>query len=196
LGKRTSLLVITLKIDYSITSWLYFDTEHGDRNKMSTNKIITLLFISISLIILSACEQQAASPARTSYDSNVHEKEFGNYIIHINALTTDQLPTEVAQGYKISRSKNRAMINVSVREKQADGEMPITASVHIAAKNLVGKLRNVKLREIKETDPVAVYYIGELPVSNEERIIFDLDITPAGADEPVLLSYRQQFFTQ
>lgn len=167
---------------------------------MSTSKTVILAFLLIPLILLGACEQQASTsdtnPARISYDSNVHDKKFGNCIIHINALTTDQLPTEVAQGYKISRSKNRAMMNVSIREQQADGEMPITATVNVVAKNLSNQLKNVKLREIKETDPVAVYYIGELPVSNEETIVFDLDITPAGADKPVLLSYRQQFFTQ
>jgi Domain of unknown function (DUF4426) len=167
---------------------------------MRAGKAVTKIFLLIPLILLGACEQQGTtsqtSPARVAYDSNVHEKEFGNYIIHINALTTDQLPTEVAQGYKISRSKNRAMMNVSVREKQADGEIPITASVHIVAKNLAGQLKNVKLREIKDNDPVAIYYIGELPVSHEETITFDLDVIPTGASEPVLLSYRQQFYTK
>lgn len=88
------------------------------------------------------------------------------------------------------------MMNVSVREKQADGEIPVTASVNVIAKNLSNQQKNVKLREIKETDPVAIYYIGELPVSNGENIVFELDITPAGATEPLLLSYSQQFFTE
>jgi len=84
----------------------------------------------------------------------------------------------------------------SVREKQADREMPITASVNIVAKNLSDQLKNVKLREIIDNDPAAIYYIGELPVSHEEMIIFDLDVIPAGASEPVLLSYMKQFYTE
>lgn len=151
-------------------------------------------------MFLGACDQQPATsqtnPSRILYGPNVHDKAFGSYIIHVNALTTDQLPTEVAQGYKISRSKNRAMLNVSVREKKTDGEMPITASVNVIAKNLSNQLKKVTLREIKESDPVAIYYIGELPVSHEETIVFDLDVTPAGTSEPVLLSYRQQFYTE
>ncbi len=154
----------------------------------------------ISLVLLVACEQQSetnqTNPDRISYDTNVHDKAFGKYIIHINALTTDQLPTEVARGYKISRSKNRAMLNVSVREKQGDTETPVTATVSVIAKNLSSQLKSVKLREIKDTDPVAIYYIGELPVGNEETIIFDIDVTPAGAAKPVLVSYRHKFFTE
>ncbi len=167
---------------------------------MNKNRPVTLIFLLLPLILSSACEQQNPSnqtnPSRITYGVNVHEKTFGNYIIHVNALTTDQLSTEVARGYKIARSKNRAMINISVREKHADGEMPVTATVNIVAKNLSSQLKNVKLREIKETDPVAIYYIGELPVSHEETLIFDLDVMPAGTNEPVLLSYRQQFFTK
>ena len=159
-----------------------------------------LTFLLIPLILLGACEQQSAinssNSSRIAYAENIHDKEFGNYIIHVNALTTDQLPTDVARGYNISRSKSRAMINISVREKQAEGEVPITASVNVIAKNLSSQLKNVKIREIKDTDPVAIYYIGELPVSNEETLIFEVDVTPAGATETVLLSYSQQFFTE
>ncbi|HIF52067.1 MAG TPA: DUF4426 domain-containing protein [Thiotrichaceae bacterium] len=167
---------------------------------MRTGSAAKLAFLLIPLVLLGACEQQSTSnqsnSARIAYAANVHDKEFDNYIIHINALTTDQLPTEVARGYKISRSKNRVLLNVSVREKQANGETPVTAAVVVIAKNLSSQQKNVKLREIKDTDPVAIYYIGELPVSNEETITFELDVTPAGASKPLLLSYTQQFFTQ
>jgi len=167
---------------------------------MRITNTIALSLILASLFLLSACEQQANSnqtnPNRISYEANVHDKTFGNHIIHINALTTDQLPTEVAKAYKISRSKNRAMMNVSIREKNADGETPVSANIKVTAKNLTNQLKNMSVREIKETDPLAIYYIGELPVSNEETLVFEIDITPAGTSEPILLSYRQQFFTQ
>ena len=167
---------------------------------MSTNRIIILPFLLISLILLGACEQQSetsqTNPDRISYGTNDHDKAFGKHIIHINALTTDQLPTEVARGYKISRSKNRAMLNVSVREKQGEAETAVTATVNVIAKNLSSQLKSITLREIKETDPVAIYYIGELPVGNEETIVFDIDVTPTGATKPILVSFRHKFFTK
>lgn len=167
---------------------------------MRIKNTATLSLILILLFFLSACDQQtssnSANASRINFDTNVHNKELENFIIHVNALTTDQLPPEVARGYNISRSKSRAMINVSVREKQTDGELPITASVTVLARNLSNQLKNIKFREIKEEGPLAIYYIAELPVSNEEIIVFDLDVTPAGANKPFLLSYRQQFYTQ
>ena len=163
-------------------------------------RTVRLIFILIPLILLGACEQQStpsqSSSPRVAYETNVHDKEFGNYTIHINALTTDQLPTEVARGYKISRSKNRAMLNVSVREKTADGELPVAASFNVIAKNLSNQQKNVALRQIKEDEPPAIYYIGELPVTNEETITFELDVTLEGNAEPLLISYSQQFFTE
>ncbi len=167
---------------------------------MSVNRTIILPVLLIVFILLGACEQQSetslTNPNRITYEANVHDKAFGKHIIHINALTTDQLPVEVARGYKISRSKNRAMLNVSVREVQGETETPVTATVKVIAKNLSSQLKNIKLREIKETEPVAIYYIGELPVGNEETLVFNIDVTPTGASKPILVSYRQKFFTQ
>lgn len=167
---------------------------------MRASKAYLYISLLMSLILIGGCEQEAgpstAEGARITFGENVHDKEVGNYIIHVNALTTDQLPQEIARGYNISRSKNRAMLNISVREKSNNGEIPITAKVTTTAKNLSNQLKDMHLREIKEDDPLAIYYIGEVSVSNEETLVFDMDITPAGASKPILLSYRQRFFTQ
>lgn len=171
-----------------------------ETGRMGIGKTVKFIGLVVSLILLGACDQQSATSqsdsSRVSFAANEHDKQIGNYTVYINALTTDQLPTEVARGYKISRSKNRAMLNVSVQEKTADGQIPVTASVNVVAKNLSSQQKNVELREIKETDPAAIYYIGELPVSNEETITFELDVVPDGAADTLLLSYNQQFFTQ
>jgi len=167
---------------------------------MRISSTVTLTFLLIPLIFLSGCDQQTGSSqadgSRIAYEANINDMTFGNYTIHINALTTDLLPAEVARGYKISRSKNQAILNVSVQEKQAEGLTSISASINVVAKNLSSQLKNVDLREIIESDPDAIYYIGELPVGHEETIIFDLDVTPAGATETILLAYSQKFYTE
>ena len=166
---------------------------------MNNNKIIILPFLLIPLFFIGACEKQnrmnATNSSRIPYGANDHDKKFGNYIIHINALTTDQLPPEIARGYKISRSKNRGMLNVSVRERQGQMEVPVTASISVMAKNLSSQLKSIALREVTEVDSAAIYYIGELPVGNEETLIFDIDVKPVGSRETFLVSYRQKFFT-
>ena len=129
----------------------------------------------------------------------VHEnrKDFGEYYVHVNALTTDQLPAEVAREYKIARSKSKAMLNVVMTKKTEGIEKPVRGEVKVLARNLASQLKDMPLREIVEQgEHEAIYYIGELPVNHEETIVFEIEATPEGLTEPFLMSYKQQFFTR
>lgn len=167
--------------------------------KMNVKNWYFLLFIP--LLALQGCDQDstgssAASAERISLQPDEHNYTVGDYSVHINALTTDQLPAEVARGYQISRSQNRAMLNVSVRKNTNGTEKPVPAAVDIVVKNLSSQLKDAKFREIRENDPPAIYYICEVPVNHEETLVFNVDLTPEGENEAILLSYRQRFFTQ
>ena len=59
---------------------------------------------------------------RVELGQNENYKDFGDYVVHFNALSTADLPAEVARGYGITRSKNRAMLNVSIIRKEEDHE--------------------------------------------------------------------------
>ena len=61
----------------------------------------------------------------------------GDYVVHFSAQSTDQLPPEVARAYNIVRSKNRAMLNVSVL-RESDSR-PVSASVTVKTVNLTGQ---------------------------------------------------------
>ncbi|ANO50347.1 hypothetical protein BA177_03170 [Woeseia oceani] len=113
------------------------------------------------------------------------------YSVHFSAQSTDQLPTEVARQYNIVRSKNRAMLNVSIIS-EATGESG-TGSVEVKTVNLTGQLKTVTMRKIQEQD--AVYYIGEIPVANSETLVFDITITPDNSDEPIEVRFKRQFYT-
>lgn len=121
-------------------------------------------------------------------------REFGDYVVHFNAQATTMLPPEVARAYGIQRSSNRAILSVAVIRKQPESTgQPVTAAVDVRASNLTGQLKDMRVREIREGD--AIYYIGEVPVSNEETLIFDIGVKPEAADEPFRLRFRQQFYT-
>ena len=124
-------------------------------------------------------------------------REFNDYIVHYNALRTDLLPPQVAQGYGIQRSSTRALLNVTVMKKDGDGgaETAVPASIKVHAANLTGQRRDVVLREIRD-DSDAIYYIGELPVHNLETYQFKLEILPEGESEALLVDFRQQFYTE
>ena len=117
--------------------------------------------------------------------------DIGNHVVHFSAQSTDQLPPEVARAYNIVRSKNRAMLNVSVIEEGTN--TAVTADVTVKTVNLTGQLKNVTMRRIDEQD--AVYYIGETPVANRETLVFDISVTPDGSSTAAEMRFKREFYT-
>jgi hypothetical protein len=116
----------------------------------------------------------------------------GNYVIHYNTLSTDLLQPDIAKVYGIQRSKNRAMLNVTVvRKGEGTGET-VPAEVTASATNLNGQLRKIDLRKV--TDQNAIYYIGEFPVSDGETLDFSVSVKPEGGDQRIV-EFRKEFFT-
>ena len=166
------------------------------------SSIARTLFIILlpSVSVLGGCEQAPAPGGarqgnRVTLEMNEHSKSFGEYTVLVNAITTDQLPAEVAGAYRISRSKNKALLNVSIQKITASGTAPVAAGVSVTVKNLNNQLKAFDVREIRDSQPEAIYYIGQVSVNHEETLIFDVDVVPEGTSTPILLSYRQRFFT-
>ena len=120
-------------------------------------------------------------------------KDFGDYVLHFNALTTDQLEPEIAAEYGIVRSNNRVLINISLLQDQEIGlARAVPASVSVSARNLTGQFRNIAVQEIREGD--AIYYLGETTVADSESLIFTVEATPEADGEPLSVSFQRQFF--
>lgn len=119
-----------------------------------------------------------------------------DYIVHYNAISTHQLPPEVARAYGITRSQNRAMLNVTVMRRGGENalDIAIEGELEASATNLNGQRRDLEMRLIKEQD--AMYYVGFVRVTNEETLDFKVSVVPEGADEPIEVAFRQQFFTE
>lgn len=123
-------------------------------------------------------------------------QEFGDYIVHFNALNTSLLTPQVAQSYGIQRSSSRAMLNIAVLKRGDAGVgSPVNATVEANATNLTGQRRDIQVREITDTQG-AVYYIGEMRVRNMETFDFILAVTPEGEQDALEVTFRQQFFTE
>jgi hypothetical protein len=121
-------------------------------------------------------------------------KDFGDYSIHYNAFTSDMLTPDVAKAYNITRSKNRALLNISVLKKEGGNvTKPVRAKVEVTATNLSSQLKTFDMREL--TDQEAIYYIAEAPVANRELLRFNLAVTPEGELNTYTFSFQQEFFT-
>lgn len=123
-------------------------------------------------------------------------QDFGDYVVHYNALNTNLIPPQVALGYGITRSPSRALLNVAVLKKVMDTPgSPVSATVTATATNLTGQLREIEIREIKDPED-AIYYIGEFPVHNLETYRFEVRVAVEGEAEPLMVLFRQQFYTE
>lgn len=118
----------------------------------------------------------------------------GGYVIHHNTLTTDSLPPQVASAHNIQRSKERAILNVSVmRGEPGRVGTPVQAQVTATARNLIGQTRRIDMREIRDGE--AIYYIGDFPVANREKLDFFLEVTPEGEHAPLKVRLSDTFYT-
>jgi len=145
-------------------------------------RLLNTLILLTALTSLPAIAQQA--------------QEFGDYIVHYNALSSSLITPEVAKAYNIKRSDSRALINISVL-KNAGDQMPtaVKAKVTTSGRNLTGQTRNVDMREIDDGDG-AIYYIGELSVRNMETFDFTVMVLAEGQNKPFKVKFRQQFYTE
>lgn len=127
----------------------------------------------------------AAQPAGST------NQVIGDHVVHFSAQSTDQLSAEIAAAYDIVRSKNRAMLNVSI--VKADGSGGVSGDVSVKTVNLTGQSKSVTLRKVE--DGSAIYYIGVTPVANQETLIFEITVQPEGTSTPHVVRFQRQFYT-
>jgi len=143
----------------------------------------------LALSVLGILTFASPAPAQQSQD-------FGNFVVHYNALNTNLIPPQVAKGYGIKRSSSRALLNVTVLKKVMDTPgTPVNAAVKASATNLTGQLRELEFRELNDSEG-AVYYVAEFPVHNLETYRFEISVAITGEDEPLMVRFTQQFYTE
>lgn len=132
----------------------------------------------------SAIVPQAKIAGPTSFD-------LGNHILYFSAQPSKRLDPVVAEKYRIRRSNNRAMFNLSIIRK-LDG-ISVSADTTIKATNMTGQLKKTYLRKIQEVDNT-ILYIGDVNISNREVIIFNINIKPDGENKISTVKFERQFY--
>lgn len=160
--------------------------------------VATIVGAATVAIAIAACGRDtetgsSPAPAPAAETESVSFKDFGDYEIHFNAISTDRLTPEIARTYNIVRSKNRAMLNISIIKKVAGstGE-PVPGAVTVQVANLNGQIKDFTLREIREGE--AVYYIADIPVSNGEQLVFTVNVTPVNETNRYSFRFTRQFY--
>ncbi len=161
--------------------------------------ITTRILIALSFLgLVTACGGAAEdADVPEAQPAGATSADIGDHVVHFSAQSTDQLPREIAIAYEIPRSKNSAMLTVSIIRKTDDVSVP--GEVSVKTVNLLEQLKDVKLRRIDEPGAAgesgAIYYIGVTPVANRETLKFDISVAPEGVDEVSRVRFARQFYT-
>ncbi len=125
-----------------------------------------------------------------------HAEQFldqGDYRIHYNALNTTALTPDVARRFGVTRSRQEALLVLSPQRRDEQGHYrPVPAQGEGRARSLLGHVTPLKLRPVREGD--AHYLVASFDVLDGEFLNLELKVLPAGANAPIALSFKQQFY--
>ena len=113
---------------------------------------------------------------------------FSDYEVHYILLPTTFLKADIADKYNLRRSKDRALVNVSVLDLQGS---PVQAEVRGSSENLLGQRQNLTFDEVIEGE--AIYYLALLRYADEEfqRVTLNI-VLPNG--ELAEIKFQQKMY--
>ena len=152
-----------------------------------------LVTLAAGLLLLTACGPDITSPPPQARPSESTQTDFGDLEVHYNAVRTDQLTPAVARAYGIERSPNRVLLNVAMLQKKPGNPAgPVDGTVTVDTHNLNGQLKNVAMRRVQEGP--AIYFIGEVGISGDEILVFNIDAAPRGAGGSYAVQFKREFY--
>ena len=154
---------------------------------------ITAMVAAAGLLLVAGCGTGVDKQPQTARPAEDTQKDFGDLEIHYNAIRSDQLTPEVARAYGIERSPARVLLNVAMLTKTPGGAAkPVDGTVSASAHNLNGQLKSLAMRRVQEGP--AVYFIGEVGISGEEILVFNIDVEPATGGGRRTVQFKREFF--
>jgi hypothetical protein len=151
------------------------------------------LVVAVGLLLVAGCGADVDKQPQAARPTEDTQKDFGDLEVHYNAIRTDQLTPEVARAYGIERSPSRVLLNVAMLAKTPGGAAkPVDGTVSATAHNLNGQLKSLTMRRVQEGP--AVYFIGEVGISDDEILVFNIDVEPATGGGRRTVQFKREFF--
>ena len=125
--------------------------------------------------------------ALTAHADVVRKQSYGPLDVHYNIFNSTFLQPETASAVGLNRSKNQAVINVSMIKDAKGQKGAVTGNF----KNLLGQTEILTFKEVDEGD--AVYYLAQFAITGQETLRFELQVTDADG-KTHLLKFNQEVF--
>lgn len=166
------------------------------------SNLMRYMVLAVAALMLLACSPPdvasgtSTGQGRTRLNASAGDAQIGSYVVRANAMNTVDLTPDIASAYDITRSEDRALVNLVVLRKDAASgvDIPVKANVSLAAANLTGQVKSVDVFEVIDGD--SIYYLSEVAVENRETINFDFDIRPQDSDRTLLVRFSHEFYTR
>jgi Domain of unknown function (DUF4426) len=147
------------------------------------------IFTNVSLILFLALFSLLSLAVQAN-----NTKVYKSHTVHYNAFPTDSLPPEMTQRYHLKRSKNMALVNISIIKNEASIQIQgVKSTVSGVLKNLMAQEKKLSFQEIHEGQ--AYYYIAEVPVEHNEVVKFKIQIKTSDNQNYELI-FDKQFATR
>ncbi len=115
---------------------------------------------------------------------------FADVDVHYVVFNTLFLQPEIARRYQVTRAGNRALLNLSVLDKEG---VPQTAQLSAWFTNLLGQRTDLQLREVQDGE--AIYYLAEFRYSDQDQLRFYVQVT-TGAGQRHSFDFSQRMFRE
>lgn len=116
--------------------------------------------------------------------------QMGRYEVHYSVVNTTFVEPDTAAIYGLVRARDRAFLNIAVRERLADGsDRAVTAKIEGRSWDFYQNVF-LEFREVREGD--AVYYIADFEFNDGEVRFFNLLLLPDGESRSQPLKFHQK----
>ena len=127
-------------------------------------------------------------------------ERFGPYELHYSVVNTTFLQPETAAAYNITRGRNRAIINLAVRQhgepvgadNPGGGTRPRAMELEGRTWDLLQTNQPLVFREVREGP--AIYYLAEFKFIDEEWRFFEIKFKPEGAERAYRFEFKHQVY--
>lgn len=117
-------------------------------------------------------------------------QDFAKYAVHYSLFNSTFVLPEIAEIYKIKRSKYENLINISVSKKGEYGALP--ATVTGTSRNLMQQVKPLEFIEIKEE--TATYYLAPIRLTGKEILHFSINVIPEGETTPLEVKFTKTLY--
>jgi hypothetical protein len=148
---------------------------------MTDKRSLSALFLTLALGLASH-----ATLAETA--------QFGRFEVIYSVVNSTFVEPDVAETYRLVRAKDRAFVNIAIREQLADGsDRAVSARIEGRSWDLFQNTF-LEFQEIREGP--AIYYIADFEFSDEQVRFFDLTLLPEGAARSETLRFQQKIYEE